>query len=145
MKLWSDDFQQEGMIPKLFTCDDKDVNPHLAWDGVPEGAKSLALIVDDPDAPVGTWVHWLVCDIPPDVTQIPRGTVPQGARQVRNDFGKVEYGGPCPPGGTHRYFHKLYALRVSRLEANEKRSFYAQVEQHKVAEAVLKGKYTRSR
>ena len=146
MRIWSDDFQQEGMIPKLFTCDDKDVSPHLAWDGVPGDTQSLALIMDDPDAPVGTWVHWLVCDIPPDVTQIPRGTIPQGARQVRNDFGKVEYGGPCPPGGTHRYFHKLYALNVPRLEgADDKRTLYQLVERHKIAEAVLMGRYQRSR
>lgn len=145
MRLWSEDFQNEGMIPKLYTCDDKDVSPHLAWDGVPEGTKSLALIMDDPDAPVGTWVHWLVCDIPPGNTQITRGTIPMGARQVRNDFGKVEYGGPCPPSGTHRYFHKLYALDVPVVEASDKRTFYPMVEQHKIAEAVLLGMYKRSR
>ena len=146
MRIWSDDFQHEGMIPKVFTCDDRDVSPHLAWDGVPGGTQSLALIVDDPDAPVGTWVHWLVCDIPPGLTGIPRGTVPPGARQVPNDFGKVEYGGPCPPGGTHRYFHKLYALRVPSMErANDKGSFYQLVETNKIAEAVLMGKYKRSR
>ena len=114
MRIWSNDFHHEGKIPKVFTCDDRDVSPHLAWDGIPEGTQSLALIVDDPDAPVGTWVHWLVSDIPPHVAEMPQGTVPVGARQVTNDFGKVEYGGPCPPGGTHRYFHKLYALSVPR-------------------------------
>ena len=102
--------------------------------------------MDDPDAPVGTWVHWLVCDIPPGTRSIPRGTVPQGARQVNNDFGKPAYGGPCPPGGTHRYFHKLYALRIPRLEgANDKRAFYQMVEANKVAGAVLMGRYKRSR
>ncbi len=146
MRIWSNDFQHEGMIPKLFTCDDQDVSPHLAWDGVPEGTQSLALIVDDPDAPVGTWVHWLVCDIPPHVAEVPRGTVPVGANQVRNNFGKVEYGGPCPPGGTHRYFHKLYALRVPRLEGADTISgFYRQVEANKIAETVPMGKYKRSR
>ena len=146
MRLWSDDFQHEGQIPKFFTCDDRDVSPHLAWDEVPEGTQSLALIVDDPDAPVGTWVHWLVCDIPPEVGEIPRGTVPQGARQVMNDFRKVEYGGPCPPGGTHRYFHKLYALRVPRLEGvDDKRAFYRSVSENRIAEAVLMGLYKRSR
>jgi Raf kinase inhibitor-like YbhB/YbcL family protein len=146
MQLRSNDFQQEGMIPKLFTCDDRDVSPHLVWDDVPPGTRSLALIVDDPDAPVGLWVHWLVCDINPNLREIPRGTVPAGARQVRNDFGKLDYGGPCPPGGTHRYFHKLYALDVDRLEgATEKGSFYSLVEQHKIGEAVLMGKYKRSR
>lgn len=144
VRIWSDDFQHEGVIPKLFTCDDRDVSPHLAWDGVPEGAQSLALIVDDPDCP-GTWAHWLVCDIPPDAGGIPRGTVPAGSRQVRNDFGEVEYGGPCPPRGTHRYYHRLYALATPRMEASDKRSFYAEVERHKLAEAVLMGRYHRSR
>jgi Raf kinase inhibitor-like YbhB/YbcL family protein len=146
MRLWSDDFEQGGPIPKLHTCDGRDLSPHLAWDGAPQGTMSLALIVDDPDAPAGTWVHWLVCDIAPDATAVPRGTVPQGARRVRNDFGKLEYGGPCPPGGTHRYFHRLYALRVPRLEgATDKRSFYQLVERHKLAQAELMGTYTRGR
>lgn len=146
MRMWSNDFQHEGMIPKLHTCDDRDVSPHLAWDDVPDGTQSLALIVDDPDAPVGTWVHWLVCDIPPSVTEVPRGAVPPGGRQVRNHFGKVEYGGPCPPGGTHRYFHKLYALRVPRLEGADTISdFYQQVEANRIGEAVLMGRYKRGR
>jgi Raf kinase inhibitor-like YbhB/YbcL family protein len=134
------------MIPRRFTCDDVDVSPHLAWDGVPETAQSLALIVDDPDAPMGTWVHWLVCHIPPTVTWVPQGTVPSGGRQVGNNFGKVEYGGPCPPGGTHRYFHKLYALQVPRLEGADNISgFYQQVEMNKIAEGILMGTYTRGR
>ena len=146
MRLWSNDFAHEGTIPRLFTCDDKDVSPHLAWDGVPPTAKSLALIVDDPDAPAGTWAHWLVCDIPPTVREIPRGAVPAGATQVRNDFGRPSYGGPCPPSGTHRYFHRLFALDVPRLEgASDRRSLYALVERHKLAEAVLMGRYKRSR
>lgn len=146
MRLWSDDFNQNGTIPKECTGDGRDVSPHLAWDGVPEGTKSLALVIDDPDAPVGTWVHWLVCDIPPHITTIPKGTVPVGARQVANDFGRADYGGPCPPSGTHRYFHKLYALRVPRLEgANDKRTFNRMVEESKLAEAVLVGSYKRSR
>ena len=145
MRLWSGDFQQDGMIPRMFTCDDRDVSPHLAWDGVPPGARSLALIVDDPDAPAGTWVHWLVCDIPPTVREVPRGTVPAGATQVRNDFGRPGYGGPRPPSGTHRYLHKLYALDAPRLGAADKRAFYAEVERHKLAEAVLMGKYMRGR
>lgn len=145
MRIWSNDFQHEDMIPRLFTCDDQDISPHLAWDGVPEGTQSLALIVDDPDAPVGTWVHWLVCDIPPNVKEVPRGTVPMGGREVRNDFGRTRYGGPCPPSGTHRYFHKLYALRVPRIDATEKRAFYAQVQQHKLAETYIMGHYRRGR
>ncbi len=144
MKLWSKDFQHEGMIPSQFTCDGPDISPHLEWSEAPKETKSFALIVDDPDAPVGTWVHWLVCDIPPNVKSIPRNGLPRNARQVKNDFGKVEYGGPCPPSGTHRYFFKLYALKVDKLEGvNDKRSFYKKVEENKIAEAVLMGKYRR--
>lgn len=147
LRLWSDDFQHGGTIPKLFTCDDKDVSPHLAWEGVPEGTGSLALIVDDPDAPVGTWVHWLVCDIPPHAGGIPRGALPAGARQVCNDFGKVEYGGPCPPGGTHRYFHKLYALSevLPDLGTPTKAKLEKAIEGKVVAMAELVGTYQRSR
>ncbi len=144
MRIWSTDFKHEGMIPKKFTCDDIDINPHLAWDGVPDGAKSLALIVDDPDAPAGTWVHWLVCNIPTSTTEIAQDSVPAGAKQVENDFGKVEWGGPCPPGGVHRYFFKLYALDTKKLRARGKRAFYKGVEKHKIAEAALMGKYSRS-
>nr|MDO8082111.1 YbhB/YbcL family Raf kinase inhibitor-like protein [Candidatus Freyarchaeota archaeon] len=144
MKLRSKDFEHEGMIPSRFTCDSENVSPHLEWSEVPAGTKSFALIVDDPDAPVGLWVHWLLCDIPPQVKEIPQRSVPRGARQVKNDFGKPEYGGPCPPSGTHRYFFKLYALKVEKLEGvNDKKTFYKKVEEHKIAEAVLMGKYKR--
>ena len=143
MRIWSNDFQHEGMIPQQFTCDGPDFNPHLAWEGVPAEAKSMALIMDDPDAPVGTWVHWLVGDISPSVTEIAQKSVPGGGRQVRNDFGKVEYGGPCPPSGVHRYFFKLYALDVPKTTAKDKREFYTEVQLHKIAEAVLMGRYTR--
>ena len=145
MRIWSDDFEEEGMIPSTFTCDDQDINPHRAWDGVPDGAKSLALICDDPDAPVGTWVHWLVSEIPPSVTSISQDSVPPGSVQVSNDFRKVEYGGPCPPSGIHRYFFKLYALKVDKLKAKDKKKFYKRVEKYKMAEAMLMGKYTRKR
>ncbi len=143
MRLKSNEFENEGMIPQMFTCDGRDLSPHLAWDDVPEGVKSFALIVDDPDAPMGTWVHWLACNIPPDVREIPQGSVPSGAAQVKNDFGKPEYGGPCPPGGTHRYFFKLYALNVGVLEGVNENNFYKMVEEHKIAEAVLMGRYSR--
>ena len=145
MRIWSNDFKHETMIPSKFTCDADDMNPHLAWDEVPPGTRSLALICDDPDAPVGLWVHWLVCDIPPTVHEVPRGTVPAGATQVRNDFGRPSYGGPCPPGGTHRYFFKLYALKVDKLQAKDKKVFYAEVEKNKINEAVLMGRYARKR
>ncbi|MGQ9722225.1 MAG: YbhB/YbcL family Raf kinase inhibitor-like protein [Candidatus Jordarchaeum sp.] len=144
MKLKSKDFEHEGMIPSQFTCDGPDISPQLEWSEAPKETKSFALIVDDPDAPVGLWVHWLVCDIPPKVNNIPRNSLPRNARQVKNDFGKVEYGGPCPPSGTHRYFFKLYALKVEKLEGvNDKKSFYKKVEENKIAEAVLMGRYKR--
>jgi len=143
MKLQSNDFRHGEMIPSLFTCDGDDISPQLAWEEVPEGTESLVLIFDDPDAPVGLWKHWLLCDIPPRLREIPRDSVPPNTRQIINDFGKVEYGGPCPPSGTHRYFFKLYALDVQRIGTVDKRSIYKAVERHKIDEAVLMGTYRR--
>ncbi len=143
MRLYSNDFERGGMIPHMFTCDGEDLSPHLAWEDVPEDTKSFAVIVDDPDAPMGTWVHWLVADIPQDVHEIPRGTVPHGATQIANDFRKIDYGGPCPPSGTHRYFFRLYALDTKFLTGVNERNFYEMVEKHKIAIAVLMGKYSR--
>jgi len=109
-RLTSSVFENNGSIPAKFTCDGWDVNPPLAIRGVPAGTKSLALIVDDPDAPRGMWVHWVVWNIDPKITEIREDSVPGGAVQGMNDFRKRDYGGPCPPSGTHRYFFKLYAL-----------------------------------
>ena len=143
MRLISNDFQPGGMIPHMFTCDGEDLSPHLAWDDVPEGTKSFALAVDDPDAPGGTWVHWLVADVSANLREIPRGTLPAGAKQLRNDFGKLNYGGPCPPGGTHRYFFRLYALDTKLLTGINERNFYEMVEKHKLDVGILMGKYSR--
>jgi Raf kinase inhibitor-like YbhB/YbcL family protein len=145
MRIWSNDFKHEGPIPSKFTCDAEDLSPHLAWDDIPESTRSLALIVDDPDAPVGLWVHWLVADIPPNVMGSARGGIPTGGRQVTNDFRKPDYGGPCPPSGVHRYFFKLYALDADKMSASDKDSFYREVEDRKIAEAVLMGRYQRKR
>ena len=115
MRLTSSAFEEGGAIPARHTCRGEDISPPLAWDGVPAAAKSLALICDDPDAPMGTWVHWVVFDIPHETRAFREG-VPKtdklegGARQGMTDFGAVGYGGPCPPSGTHRYFFTLYAL-----------------------------------
>ena len=106
-------FPHNGMIPSKHTCDGTDVNPPLSFDNIPEKSKSLALIVDDPDAPRGTWVHWVAWNIGPGTRKIAENSVPRGARQGTNDFRKQAYGGPCPPSGTHRYFFKLYALDTS--------------------------------
>ncbi len=106
----SPSFGHNAAIPEKHTCDGRDLNPALAISHVPPGAKSLALIVDDPDAPVGTWVHWVIWNIDPNTAEIREDSVPKGAIQGINDFRKHSYGGPCPPSGTHRYFFKLYAL-----------------------------------
>jgi Raf kinase inhibitor-like YbhB/YbcL family protein len=108
-------FEEGGMIPKRYTCDGPNVSPPLSWGSIPEGTKNLALICDDPDAPVGTWVHWVIFNIPPNIKELTENiphqkAIPIGAKQGRNDFGQIGYGGPCPPGGTHRYYFKLYAL-----------------------------------
>ncbi len=110
LQITSSAFQNNGMIPRQYTCDGRDINPALMIAGVPQGARSLALICDDPDAPVGIWVHWVIWNIDPNVKEIKENSVPQGAMQGMNDFRKHSYGGPCPPGGTHRYFFKVYAL-----------------------------------
>lgn len=138
-------FSHNGMIPKRYTCDGADVSPPLAIGNVPEGTKSLALIVDDPDAPAGTWVHWVVWNIEPGTREIPEHSVPPGALQGTNDFGKQKYGGPCPPSGTHRYFFKLYALNAPLALAGGARK--AKVEEamggHLLGKAELIGLYRR--
>ncbi len=109
LKLTSPAFGDNGMIPAKYTCDGDDINPELLVEGIPKEAKSLVLIMDDPDAPVGTWDHWIVFNIPL-VSKIEENSVPSGAVQGTNSFRKLDYGGPCPPSGTHRYMFKLYAL-----------------------------------
>ena len=103
-------FTDGETIPKKYTCDGQDVSPPLSWSGVPTGTRSLLLIVDDPDAPRGTWVHWVLLDMPPDLQGLPEGAQGEGI-EGKNDFGRQGYGGPCPPrGSNHRYYFKLYAL-----------------------------------
>ncbi|HTP03965.1 MAG TPA: YbhB/YbcL family Raf kinase inhibitor-like protein [Nitrospirota bacterium] len=110
LKLSSPAFKHNDSIPSKYTCDGADVNPPLVIENTPLTTKSLALIVDDPDAPAGNWVHWVVWNIDPTIVEIRENTAPSGALQGINDFRKHDYGGPCPPSGTHRYFFKLYAL-----------------------------------
>jgi hypothetical protein len=143
-------FASMKSIPARHTCDGEDVSPPLRWSGVPDGAKSLVLISDDPDAPVGTWVHWVCYDIPPSVDSlregIPRGdSLPVGGMQGITDFEKVGYGGPCPPGGSHRYFFKLYALDTTLgLGAGKTKSEVEKaMEGHVVAQGELVGTYSR--
>lgn len=112
MQLKSSAFSPNGPIPARYTCDGQNINPPLTISEVPETARSLVLICDDPDAPGKTWVHWTVWNIDPKTSEILEGNIPADAVQGLTDFGAVGYGGPCPPSGTHRYFYKLYALDI---------------------------------
>jgi len=150
MKITSTAFAEGKEIPAKHTCQGDDASPPLAWSGVPAAAKSLALIVDDPDAPdpeapKTTWVHWVVYNIPPSATGLPEASqgLPAGARSGTNDWKRTGYGGPCPPIGRHRYFHKLYALDVvlPELGAATKADLLRAMEGHVVAEAALIGTY----
>jgi len=150
MRLESTAFSDGASIPNRYTCDAQDVSPPLRWSGLPEGTKSLALIVDDPDAPGGTWVHWVYYDIPADRTELPEGVPPRdhpnlGGTQGRNDFNKIGYGGPCPPGGTHRYFFKLYALdtQLGLPPGATKSEVLQNIEGHVMGQSALMGKYER--
>ena len=150
MELKSSAFKNNEMIPVLYTCDGKDISPPLGWNDVSEKTKSFALICDDPDAPAGTWVHWVVYNIKSSTIELPakvlpQGKMPNGAIQGINDFGKIGYGGPCPPSGTHRYFFKLYALdAMLDLETGvTKKQLLQAMEGHILSEAKLVGKYTR--
>ena len=143
-------FSEGGWIPEKYTCDGDNVSPPLEWSGLPLGTASLALICDDPDAPMGTWVHWVVFNIPPETDGLPENVPPerelkQGGLQGINDFRKIGYGGPCPPGGTHRYFFKLYALdcRLDLPAGITKAQLMAAMEGHILDQAVLMGRYSR--
>lgn len=154
LELRSPAFSHSGAIPRRYTCEGADVSPPLQWYGVPPGAKSLALIVDDPDAPdprapQRTWVHWVLFNIPPIATALPEGVpreqLPPGTREGINDWKRTGYGGPCPPIGCHRYFFKLYALdTVLPLEKPTKAELETAMRGHILAEAVLIGTYQRS-
>ncbi len=144
-------FAEGGTIPAKYTCEGEDVSPPLAWKGIPVESKSLALICDDPDAPAGTWVHWVLYNLPPKTSGLPEGVttaqrLPDGSRQGVNDFGKTGYGGPCPPPGKpHQYFFKLYALdRMFELPAGAKKQDLERAMQgHVLAQGRLVGKYQR--
>ena len=150
IKVTSQAFQEGGMIPKKYSGEGDDVSPPLVWGPVPAGAKSLVLISDDPDAPVGTWVHWVLYNLPPNVTELaenvpPTETLGNGAKHGKNDFRKLGYGGPMPPSGTHRYFFKVYALdAVLNLPAGATKSqLLKAMEGHILGQGQLMGKYKR--
>ena len=150
LEITSSVFSEGEMISTRYTCDGPDVSPDLAWSGVPDTALSLALICDDPDAPMGTWVHWVLFNIPTGASGLPAeispdATLENGARHGTNDFSRLGYGGPCPPGGTHRYFFKLYALdtELDLASGVTKAQLLEAMEGHILAEAQLMGKYKR--
>jgi Raf kinase inhibitor-like YbhB/YbcL family protein len=151
LQLTTSAFPSHGTIPKKFTCDGPDGSPPLAWGGAPPGTQSFALIVDDPDAPVGTWVHWVLYDLPANTKELAEGVPKQeqlsnGARQGRNDFRKIGYGGPCPPpGNPHRYFFKLYALdkKLDLQAGASKAEAESAMKGHILAQAELVGRYSR--
>ena len=146
MEITSKDFQHNQSIPAVHTCDGKDISPHLAWSGMPQGTKSFALTCIDPDAPMGDFVHWLIYNIPANASELPQGgPLPAGAQEVANDFGKKPYGGPCPPSGTHRYFFTIYALKVSDLGTVSKKDFLKKVKENQLASAEIIGLYKRRR
>lgn len=150
IKIKSPAFVPGGKIPGKYTCDGMDISPPLAWTSGPEGTKTFALICDDPDAPMGTWVHWVLFNLPADIIEFRENVPPErelesGAKQGTNDFRKIGYGGPCPPGGTHRYYFKLYALDTEiNLEAGATKSeLLKAMEGHILAEGQLMGRYER--
>lgn len=144
MKLTSPAFANNGAIPPEFTCDSADISPPLEISDVPKNTKSLALIMDDPDAPVGTFVHWAVWNISPDTKEIRKGNEPLGV-QGTTGFRRKGYGGPCPPSGTHRYFFRLYALdaELKLPEGSAKHDLENAMQSHVIAQAQLMGTYKR--
>ncbi len=151
MQILSGAFNEGDTIPKKHTCDGEDVSPLLSWSDVPDGSKGLVLICDDPDAPVGTWVHWVLFGITPDTTELPEG-VPDGERVLSgamhgcNSWGNLGYGGPCPPAGPpHRYFFKLYAVDIEPVlsPGATAAEVMVAIEGHILAEGRLMGRYGR--
>lgn len=142
-------FENNGVIPQKYTCDGKDLSIPLKWEGAPEKTKSYVLIMDDPDAPVGTWDHWVLFNIPPSVTEIKEGanSAPAGATEGKNSWGRTGYGGPCPPDREHRYFFKAYALdTILTLGASaSKKEVEKALQGHVLAQAELVGRYDRKR
>ena len=150
MIIKSSAFVEGGMIPSKYTCDERDISPPLEWKDVPAGVKSFALICDDPDAPGGIWVHWVVYNIPSNISRLEENIKPEpGAKntmlQGSNSWSRTGYGGPCPPSGTHRYYFKLYALdeMLSLKPGMSKMQLLDAMKGHVLAEAQLMGKYKR--
>ncbi len=150
MEIKSSAFKEGEIIPVKYTCDNIDISPPLEWSQVPDGTKTFALICDDPDAPVGTWVHWVLFNLPGNILELSENVpkievLKNGARQGKNDFGKIGYGGPCPPGGTHRYYFKIYALdkELVAKPGITKKELLKTMEGHILSEGQLMGRYKR--
>jgi len=151
MEITSSAFRSNGNIPRANSCDGADLSPPLAWQNAPSGSATFALIVDDPDAPAGIWVHWLLYELPGSAKEIAAGIarseiLPSGAKQGINDFGRVGYGGPCPPPGTaHRYSFKLYALdtHVTLKARATKNQLLDAIQGHTIGAAEIVGHYRR--
>lgn len=150
MQLQSTVFANNGVIPAKYTCDGDNISPPLSWDTAPTGTNSFALIVEDPDAPRGTFTHWVVYDLPADQNQLLEGiateaTLLKGGKQGQNDFGQLGFGGPCPPKGTHRYFFKLYALdrSLDLAPGASKAEVLNRMKGHVLGTAELMGHYMR--
>jgi Raf kinase inhibitor-like YbhB/YbcL family protein len=145
LKVTSSAFSDGGKIPKKYTCDNSNVSPPLRIANLPKAVKSLALIVDDPDAPGRTWTHWLLWNIDPKATEIRENSVPQDAVQGTSDFGNARYGGPCPPSGAHRYYFKAYALdaALSLPSSAKKAAVEKAMAGHIIAKGSLMGTYSR--
>ena len=145
MKITSPAFQNNDTIPKKYTCDGDNVNPPLEISEVPVNTQSLVLIMDDPDAPVGTWVHWTIWNIDPKITKIEENSVPIKAVEGKTSFGNTGYGGPCPPSGIHRYFFKLYALDIKPdiSSSSKKDKLEETIKNHILDYAEIIGLYSR--
>jgi Raf kinase inhibitor-like YbhB/YbcL family protein len=150
MEIKSSAFKTGEIIPSKYTCDNIDVSPPLEWAQVPDGTKTFALICDDPDAPMGTWVHWILFNLPGSILELTENVpkievLKNGAKQGKNDFGKIGYGGPCPPGGTHRYYFKIYALdkELDSKPGITKKELLKAMEGRILAEGQIMGRYKR--
>lgn len=146
MDISSSAFENNQVIPVKYTCDGENINPPLTFRNVPTEAKSLVLVVDDPDAPSGAWTHWLVYNLDPTIIEIKENSVPNGALQGMTSFGRSGYGGPCPPSGTHHYYFKLYALdtQIENTSDIDQKNFLTKIENHILDQAELIGLYSRN-
>ena len=140
MKLMSIDFKHKEFLDSKFAYRKGNISPHLTWEDPPNETKSYAISCNDPDAPVGDWIHWLVVNIPKDINEISQGG-PVPGKELKNDYGSIGYGGPAPPSGTHRYFFKVFALNIETLKDINKGNFVSKVEDHVIDSAEIIGLY----